>query len=156
MVRALSKGRFLALPPQIQKAYEGPAPLAADGPRLKGDGMEKDETDHSSGKDALDARLDQLTKALDAKRQGSEEAARSKSSGSDTGIGKAMGTGFRVASELAAAILVGGLLGWQLDLWVGSTPWFLMIFLILGIVAGFWNVYRLAAKPTGPADGTGK
>ena len=24
-----------------------------------------------------------------------------------------------------------------------------MIFLILGIIAGFWNVYRLAARPTG-------
>ncbi|HRJ69045.1 MAG TPA: AtpZ/AtpI family protein [Beijerinckiaceae bacterium] len=118
--------------------------------------MDKDGTSPKAGEDALQARLDELTKALDAKRQGSEEAARSKSSGSDTGIGKAMGAGFRVASELAAAILVGGFLGWQLDLWFGSTPWFLMIFLILGIVAGFWNVYRLAAKPTGPMAGTDK
>lgn len=111
-----------------------------------------DGTGHKPGDDALDARLDRLTKALDAKRQDGEEAARSKSSGSDSGNGKAMGAGFRVASELAAAILVGGFLGWQLDLWFGSTPWFLMILLILGTIAGFWNVYRLAARPTGPGD----
>jgi ATP synthase protein I len=108
------------------------------------------------GDEALNKRLDQLTKALDDKRQASDEAARSSQSGSNAGIGKAMGTGFRVASELAAAILVGGFLGWQLDKWLGLSPLFLMIFLILGIVAGFWNVYRLAAKPTVPPSDPGK
>ena len=115
-------------------------------------GVGTEQNGRDAGEDGLRSRLDQLTKALDARRQESDEAERSRSSGSDAGIGKAMGAGFRVASELAAAILVGGFLGWQLDRWFDRSPLFLMIFLILGIVAGFWNVYRLAARPTGPAD----
>ena len=99
--------------------------------------------------EALKKRLDTLAKALDGKRQETEEIARKNRDGSDGGIGKAMGTGFRVASELAAAIGVGGLLGWQIDKWAGTDPWFLLIFLLLGIAAGFWNVYKLAAQPTG-------
>ena len=105
--------------------------------------------DGSEGDAALKARLAVLSKALDAKRQESDEVERSRDNGSNAGIGKAMGTGFRVASELAAAIIVGGLMGWQLDRWTDREPLFLMIFLILGIVAGFWNVYRLAMQPTG-------
>ena len=105
---------------------------------------------NSPGDDeALKRRLSELTKALDGKRQETEETARASEKSSNAGIGKAMGTGFRVASELAAAIVVGGLLGWQIDKWAGTDPWFLLVFLMFGIVAGFWNVYKLAARPTG-------
>lgn len=97
---------------------------------------------------ALKTRLDALTKALDGKRQDTEETTRAAASAPNAGIGKAMGTGFRVASELAAAILVGGFIGWWLDRWLGSSPWGMLVFLVLGIAAGFWNVYRLAARPT--------
>ena len=102
----------------------------------------------SGDDEALNARLKSLTKALDEKRQDTEETARASQTASNGGIGKAMGTGFRVASELAAAILVGGGIGWYLDKWLGTAPWFLLLFLMLGIVAGFWNVYKLAARPT--------
>jgi ATP synthase protein I len=103
-----------------------------------------------SGEDAaLKKRLSELTKALDERRQDTEETARASQRGSNEGIGKAMGTGFRVASELAAAILVGGFLGWLIDRWAGTAPWFMLVFLFLGVIAGFWNVYKLAARPTG-------
>ena len=107
---------------------------------------------HTGDDEALKLRLDTLAKALDVKRQETEETTRASEKSSDAGIGKAMGTGFRVASELAAAIMVSGVLGWQIDKWAGTDPWFLLGFLLLGIVAGFWNVYKLAARPTG--DGT--
>lgn len=102
----------------------------------------------AGGDEALKRRLETLTKALDGKRQDTEEAARAGQKGADGSIGKAMGTGFRVASELAAAILVGGVMGWQLDKWFGTDPWLLLVFLLLGVVAGFWNVYKMAAQPT--------
>jgi len=98
---------------------------------------------------ALKKRLSDLTKALDERRQETEETTRANRHGSNEGIGKAMGTGFRVASELASAIMVGGFLGWLIDAWAGTDPWFLLGFLMLGIVAGFWNVYKLAVRPTG-------
>lgn len=106
--------------------------------------------DNRQGDDeALKRRLDALTKALDVKRQDTEEAALSAREGADSGTGKAMGVGFRVASELASAIAVGGLLGWQIDKWLGTDPWCLLVFLMLGIAAGFWNVYKLAVRPSG-------
>ena len=111
--------------------------------------MGSDDKNHTSEDEALRSRLDTLAKALDGKRKDTEETTRASEKNSDAGIGKAMGIGFRVASELASAIMVSGFLGWQIDKWAGTDPWFLLGFLFLGIVAGFWNVYKLAARPTG-------
>jgi ATP synthase protein I len=61
-----------------------------------------------------------------------------------------MGTGFRVTSELVAGVLVGGFLGWWIDRWLGTKPFGMLILLFLGMIAGFWNVYKIAMKPTGP------
>lgn len=106
--------------------------------------------DNPVGDDAaLKKRLDALTKTLDEKRQETEDASARARKGSNEGIGKAMGTGFRVATELVAATLVGGGIGYMLDKAIGTSPWFLLIFLLLGIAAGFWNVYKLAARPSG-------
>ena len=43
-------------------------------------------------------------------------------------------------------MLVGGFLGWELDRWLGSGPWLFVLFLFLGLAAGFWNVYRIATR----------
>ena len=101
--------------------------------------------------EALKARLGKLSEALDATRQApdrrpAEEAAENLASGN---VGKAMNLGFRVMSEFMAGIIAGGLLGWLFDWWLGSKPFALIVFVILGTIAGFWNVYRIAAKPTG-------
>ena len=56
----------------------------------------------------------------------------------------AMGTAFRISSELVVGLLVGGAIGWQLDKWFESSPVFLLIFFILGAAAGIWNVIRTA------------
>ena len=55
-----------------------------------------------------------------------------------------MGTAFRISSELVVGLLVGGLIGWQLDRWFDTTPVFLLIFFILGAAAGICNVIRTA------------
>jgi len=96
--------------------------------------------------EALRARLDNLSGALKAQRQkpgatppqgGGEE--------SRDGFGSAMSLGLRAASEFAAAIVVGGLLGWQLDRWLGTKPAFLIAFFLIGVVAGVWNVIRVTS-----------
>lgn len=51
-------------------------------------------------------------------------------------------TGFRVATELLSGVLVGAGLGFLLDRYLGTQPWFLIFFLFLGGAAGFLNVYR--------------
>jgi ATP synthase protein I len=47
-----------------------------------------------------------------------------------------------------AGVLVGAIIGWQLDQWSGMSPLFLIVFLILGLAAGFWNMMKIA-KVTG-------
>lgn len=51
----------------------------------------------------------------------------------------------RIGTELLAALIVGGGLGWVVDTYVlGSTPWGLVVGLVLGAGAGIRNVYRAA------------
>lgn len=55
---------------------------------------------------------------------------------------RGMAYGLRMASELVAAVLVGGAIGYALDHWLGTTPWFSFVLLILGFAAGVRNVLR--------------
>lgn len=69
-----------------------------------------------------------------------------------------MGMAFRISTELVAGLLVGGLIGWQLDWWFGTSPVFLLVFFLLGAAAGIMNVIRTAWKmqsgETKPGDKT--
>jgi ATP synthase protein I len=56
----------------------------------------------------------------------------------------AMARGFRLSTELVAAVVVGALIGWVLDRWLGISPWGLIVFLLLGFAAGVLNVMRAA------------
>ena len=51
-------------------------------------------------------------------------------------------TGFRVGTELVSGVVVGTAVGYVLDSIFDSRPLLLIIFLFLGGVAGFLNVYR--------------
>ena len=102
---------------------------------------------------ALKARLAELSGALQSKRPTSANGDLHDGSGdasSGAATGRAMSAGFRVLSELVAGVVVGGVIGWQLDKWLGTSPFALIGFLLLGMISGFWNVYRLAARPTVP------
>lgn len=56
----------------------------------------------------------------------------------------ALGLGFRMAIEMAAALVVGLALGWVFDRLLGTRPWGLIVFFFLGIAAGMMNVFRTA------------
>jgi ATP synthase protein I len=102
---------------------------------------------------ALSARLQRL-----GERLARDQAARP-SNGSDgdratTASGYARG--FRLSSELVAGVLVGAGLGWLIDRLFGISPWGLIVFLLLGFVAGVLNVMRSAGVMPGNAlDGGG-
>jgi ATP synthase protein I len=55
---------------------------------------------------------------------------------------RGMAYGLRMASEFVAAILVGGLIGFVLDRWLGTQPWLFLLFFVLGLSAGVLNVIR--------------
>jgi ATP synthase protein I len=60
--------------------------------------------------------------------------------------GRGMAYGMRMAAELVAAVIVGGIIGWALDWVFGSTPWFFLLFFVLGFAAGALNVMRAYEK----------
>lgn len=62
-----------------------------------------------------------------------------------------LGIAGRFATELVAALIVGGGLGWGLDWLMGrfgfhTKPVFLIVFFILGAAAGIRNVMRAATE----------
>jgi ATP synthase protein I len=111
----------------------------------------KQDTGQNTDDDAaLRARLDELGRALEAQRNPSSSADAGNSADlSGQSVGRAMSLGFRVLTEFVAAIVVGTLIGWQLDVWLATGPVFLIVFLALGTAAGFLGVYRIAVGSTG-------
>ena len=66
-----------------------------------------------------------------------------KSDGNLTPHTEAKGLAFRIGTELVVAVFVGGAIGYSLDHWLNTKPWFLIVFLLLGNASGLWNVFRL-------------
>jgi ATP synthase protein I len=103
-----------------------------------GDG-DQDGRKTSESSDRLRERLRELERKLgpgDDKRENL----------SDEEIGRrssALGKAFKISTELVAGVFVGGFIGWALDKAFG-THFLIVIFLLLGIAAGFVNVIRAA------------
>ena len=78
-----------------------------------------------------------------------DEAQRKRAAGSKPTPPTQMGIAFRFATELVAALLIGGALGWGLDWLFGyfgihTKPVFLIVFFLLGAAAGIRGVMRAA------------
>jgi len=88
----------------------------------------------------LDRRRRDLEAALASRRPLAVDGRDAPSSGGMAGFGNAL----RLSSEFVAAIVVGAGIGWFLDRFAGTSPWGLILFLILGFAAGVLNVLRSA------------
>jgi ATP synthase protein I len=93
------------------------------------------------------ARLDRLEEQIDRFRQ---------SQGSDDAKDRAAATqkaqynqGMRVVTELIAGIGGGALIGWLFDHWFGTSPWLLILLMVLGTAAAFRNIWVRASQPVG-------
>ena len=116
--------------------------------RVFAEGGQMNEVDHDNGEDRdLHERLEKLSGAIEKKRLESAENVKREAEQSAIGgeTGKAMAQGFRMLAELVSGVLVGAIIGWQLDQWSGMSPLFLIVFLILGVAAGFWNMMKSAS-----------
>jgi ATP synthase protein I len=96
-----------------------------------------------SSLDDLDARVREARS-----RQASETRVRDGGEGG----GSELGIAWRIGIELVSALIVGVGIGYLLDRWLGTRPWFLVVFFVLGSAAGLLNVFR-AAKGLGGAIG---
>ena len=90
------------------------------------------------------AALERRVADLDGKlgKVKTEQAGRKAAHDVQAGSGRGMAYGMRMASELVGAVVVGGLIGYALDHWLGTTPWLFLVFFTLGFVAGIMNVLR--------------
>lgn len=91
--------------------------------------------------DRLRDRLRELERKLKPQEDGEREALSDKESAQRS---SAIGKAFQLSTELVAGVFVGGGFGWVLDWWLGTKPLFFLVFLLLGIAAGFLNVIRAA------------
>ena len=77
-------------------------------------------------------RLDDLARAAEQLQETAERA------------GPAAGAGY----TLIGAILLLGAIGYGIDMWRGSSPWGLLVGLLLGIVVGMYELAKTVfAKP---------
>jgi ATP synthase protein I len=109
-----------------------------------------DPDDRSTDEAALSARLRRLGDRLDRGRSG--QVSETASGAPPTSSGSGLARGLRLSSELVAGVVVGAIVGWALDHWVGISPWGLIVFVLLGFVAGVRNVMRAAARENTPDD----
>jgi ATP synthase protein I len=100
----------------------------------------------SSDEAALSARLGSLDHRLSKIRD--SRNIRTDQPGAESGDGaaraSAMARGLRLSSELIAGVVVGAVIGWGLDRLLSTSPWGLIVFFLLGFVAGVINVMRSA------------
>lgn len=73
------------------------------------------------------------------------------SEGISTGEGRDEGRdsynlGNRVLAELIGGMVGGAVIGYALDWLLGTSPWFLLGLLFLGIAAAFRNIIRISSK----------
>ncbi|GAO39374.1 hypothetical protein SCH01S_29_00620 [Sphingomonas changbaiensis NBRC 104936] len=62
--------------------------------------------------------------------------------------GRAESRGWAIGIEFVGAVLVGAFAGYLLDKWLGTTPWLMIVLLILGFAAGL----RRAMKTSNQYD----
>src|ERR1700753_4330417 len=95
---------------------------------------------------ALSARLGSLDQRLSKIRDSRNIETDQSGSGSGDGAARAsaMGRGFQLSSELIAGVVVGALIGWGFDRLLSTSPFGMIVFLLLGFAAGVVNVIRSA------------
>ncbi len=102
-------------------------------------------SDPASGDGEREDRTDSLE---ERRRRLGDQLASHEANDKPTGAGGAAGSpyakAFQLSTEFVAAIFVGVLLGYLLDRFLGTTPWGMIVFLLLGFVAGVLNVMRSA------------
>ena len=103
--------------------------------------------DEESGGAGDDPRLKALgAKLAEARRAPSEPEGGALRSSGLSGFGQAM----KVGSEFVAGVIVGFVIGYTIDRLFGTSPWGMIVFLLLGFAAGTLNVMRAAGVSKDP------
>jgi ATP synthase protein I len=111
--------------------------------------MAEDETGQETHS-PQDARLTSLDERLDRAKQ---EEARRTGRPSDESQRLIRSVGTRILQDLVGLPFGGGLIGWMIDRWAGTTPWFMLALLFVGFGLAVRNVMRISKQ--GPKDPEG-
>lgn len=96
--------------------------------------MGQDAGGTSAGGD-FDQRLERLRSSLEEQKvKSAERPALADNSG--------MAQALKLGSEFVAGVIVGFVIGYGIDYLFGTTPWGMIVFLLLGFAAGTLNVMR--------------
>ncbi|MDH4992568.1 AtpZ/AtpI family protein [Aquamicrobium lusatiense] len=95
--------------------------------------------------DELERRRRELGASLAARHPKAIEGEDNAQAGGSTGYGQA----FKLSSEFIAGVVVGIAIGWMVDHLAGTSPWGLIVFLLVGFAAGVLNVLRSAGMVAG-------
>ena len=98
-----------------------------------------------------DARLESLDKRLDRIKAEEERQAQGRMSAESQRVIKS--AGMRILSVLIGYPLGGALIGWVVDQYAGTLPWWTLGFMFLGFGLAFREVLRTAKQ--GPNAGRG-
>lgn len=93
------------------------------------------ESQSNDGEAHLQKRLDKLDEKL-------RDAKPDKGAEQEGPRGAGLAIAMRMGIEFVVAVLIGGAIGWQLDEWMGTTPFLLFIFISFGFAAGTLNIIR--------------
>ncbi|SDT92275.1 AtpZ/AtpI family protein [Stappia sp. ES.058] len=96
----------------------------------------------------LSERKNRLVQSLEERSPDAQRRKGEDSSGAGQGYAQAM----KLSTEFVAGVLVGAGLGWLIDKGLGTSPWGLIIFLLLGFCAGVLNLLRSAGVVAEPED----
>jgi F0F1-type ATP synthase assembly protein I len=141
MVRAVSKGGGALI--SGKRSEISGVDSMADGTRDSDSG--NGSRDNSPDEAALSARLGSLNHRLSELRDNRQnQTDQPGNGGNGAARASAMALGFRLSSELVAGVVVGALIGWGIDRLLSTSPWGLIVFLLLGFTAGVVNVIRSA------------
>ncbi|MEO0410972.1 MAG: AtpZ/AtpI family protein [Pseudomonadota bacterium] len=83
---------------------------------------------------------DRLSQAQDRQRE--------KTAAASSVDGTAMGIGMRLSVELVVATVMGGALGYAFDWALGTSPWLLIVMVLVGAAAGVRNMLRATDEIT--------
>lgn len=111
--------------------------------------MSSDPGDPGDKSAALRARLNRLSAELKG-RPAPTPTPEQKPERKPDAAGSAMSLGLRAGSEFVSAVIIGLGIGWVLDRVLHTNPAFLIVFFLIGVAAGIWNVIRLTSPKRSP------
>ena len=105
--------------------------------KATGNPMSSDEAALSARLGSLNRRLSEIrdNRKVETDQSGTED-------GNSAARASAMARGFQLSSELIAGVVVGAAIGWGFDKLLSTSPFGLIVFFLLGFVAGVVNVVR--------------